>query len=663
MENRFFVVFVIFVFLFSGVIIAQDNEEEILYKAYELYKSGDYEKSKELYLSLIDGFTVKSLKNLATVYEEQGEYRNSVVLYETLFLITETPEHLLNAGIAYFNLGLDKWAMEKLKMVLDNEEDSFAVMRDAAYYLGELAYKKGFYLEARNYYEKCIEFDEHYAPGYKKLGDAFFNLEEYKLAIEEYKIALSKNNAFLDVEKAMSKAFLEMGEIEEAIRYAKKAFSDNPSDGELNLMLENFKKEYPEKFVVVKREFEKPPVDPDVTFLDIWPLSEQGQEMRIGIMTDQDEITLQVSSMFSLTIENEVLYIGEKTELITISSADGTYTVGVGEKSFEPDGPVTISPLSYEPIYVHNVEYATNYYEDRQYRGEMEIIMRNEKLTLVNLVGLEEYLLSVVPAEMPAYWPLNALKAQSVAARSYVLANKERHSKDGFNLCATNHCTVYKGISSEHDRSTIAVKETAGEILTYNDKPIVAVYTTNSGGFTENSNEIWGTEVPYLKSVTTEIKSTVFPESPLALKDWLQEQPESFSANERFTSMNSYRWQVLVPVEIIEERYGIDNITKLYPKERSSAGSVVELYVETDDGSKTTVKASRYRLGSIKSNRFWIRPHYEEGNLKGFMFYGSGWGHGIGMDQVAAAAMASNGKLYWEILKHFYTGTKLVEVD
>ncbi|MFW6120992.1 MAG: SpoIID/LytB domain-containing protein [Petrotogales bacterium] len=663
MKKQCFVMFIIFVFLSPLLIVAQNNKEEILNRAYEFYKSGDYEKSKEAYLSLVDKFTIESMQNLATVYEEQGEYRKSLALYETLLLITGSSEYALNAGIAYFNLEMNSRAMEKLKIVLNNEKAPFTLLRDSAYYLGEIAYENGFYIEARNYYEKCVELDKNFAPGYKRLGDALFELKEYSLAIEKYETALSKNGALMGVEKAMSKSYQEMGEVKQAIRYAKKASADNPSDGEINLMLEKFKKEYPEQFVVVKREFEKPPVDPDVTFLDIWPLSEQGEEMRIGIMTEQNEIALQVGSGFSLSTEDKILYIGEKGELITTYSFDGTYTVEVSGKRFNFEESISITSFGYEPIYVHNVEYSSRNYIDRQYRGVMEIIIRNEKLTLVNLVGLEEYLLSVIPAEMPAYWPLNALKAQAIAARSYVLANKERHSKDGFNLCATHHCTIYKGIGSEHDRSTIAVKETTGEILTYNGKPIEAVYTTNSGGFTENSNEIWGTEIPYLKSVTTEIESTDFPDSPLALKNWLHDQPESFSAHESYTSMNNYRWQVLIPLEIIEERYDIENIIKLYPSERSSAGSVVKLYVETGDGSKTTVKASRYRLGGIKSTRFWVRPHYENGKLKGFMFYGSGWGHGIGMDQVAAAAMASEGKLYWEILKHFYTGTKLVKVD
>lgn len=663
MKKRCFVIFIIFVFLLPSLIVAQNNEEETLNKAYEFYKSGDYEKSKDAYLSLIDKFTVESMKNLATVYEEQGDYRKALALNETLLLITGRPENALNAGIAYYNLEMDNWAMEKLKIALNSEEAPFTLLRDAAYYLGEIAYENGFYIEARNYYEKCVEFDEHFAPGYKRLGDALFKLKEYKLAIEKFETALSKNGALMGVEKAISKTYLKIGRIEQAIRYAKRAFADNPSDGELDLMLEKFKKEYPEQFVVVKKEFEKPPVDPEVTFYDIWPLEEKGQQMKIGIMTDQKEIALQVGSMFALTVNDEVIYIGKKAELITISSVDGTCTVEIGEKSFELDASITISPLSYEPVYVHNVEYSTNHYEDRQFRGEMNVLVGDNGLTLVNLVGLEEYLLSVVPSEMPAYWPMNALKAQAVAARSYALANKGRHSKDGFYLCSSNHCTVYKGIANEHDRTTVAVRETVGEILTYNDEPIVAVYTTNSGGFTENSNEIWGTEVPYLKSVTTEIESTDFPDSPLALKNWLYNKPESFSAHENYTSINNYRWQVMVPLEIIEERYGIDNISRLYPKERSSAGSVIELYVETEDGSKTTVKASRYRLGGIKSTRFWVRPHCENGELKGFMFYGSGWGHGIGMDQVAAAAMAAEGKLYWEILKHFYTGTKLVKVN
>ena len=142
-----------------------------------------------------------------------------------------------------------------------------------------------------------------------------------------------------------------------------------------------------------------------------------------------------------------------------------------------------------------------------RYRGEIEILPNNGKMNVVNVLDVEDYLKGVVPAEMsPKLYPdIEALKAQAVAARTYVYYNLGQFKHMGFDICATQSCQVYKGYDVERDLSSEAVDETAGEIITYKGKPINAMFTAYCGGHTEDFEKMFGgNPVPYLKGVKCE---------------------------------------------------------------------------------------------------------------------------------------------------------------
>ena len=130
------------------------------------------------------------------------------------------------------------------------------------------------------------------------------------------------------------------------------------------------------------------------------------------------------------------------------------------------------------------------------YRGRLEVAVSAKKLTAINVVGLEDYLAGVVPREMPAAWPAEALKAQAVAARSYALAH--RLAGKPFDLYADVRSQVYGGIASEDLRATAAIKATAGRVLLFDGKPVDALFHSTSGGRTVSAAEAFGTAVPYL---------------------------------------------------------------------------------------------------------------------------------------------------------------------
>ncbi len=137
----------------------------------------------------------------------------------------------------------------------------------------------------------------------------------------------------------------------------------------------------------------------------------------------------------------------------------------------------------------------------RWYRGEFIIENRGGNLVVINNLPLEDYLLGVVPAEMPSKWSYEALKAQAIAARSYAIANRGKRASRGYDLKDTPEDQAYGGASSETATTNSAVIETKGVVITYNQKVIPAYYSASAGGHTVNAGAVWNKDLPYLKSV------------------------------------------------------------------------------------------------------------------------------------------------------------------
>lgn len=139
--------------------------------------------------------------------------------------------------------------------------------------------------------------------------------------------------------------------------------------------------------------------------------------------------------------------------------------------------------------------------KNRWYRGYLIIQNKNQKLTVINEVDLEDYIKGVVPSEMPSSWELEALKAQAIAARSYALANLGKRASLGFDLKDTPEDQAYGGASAETVKTNHAVDDTSGLVLTYNYKVVSAFYSASAGGKTVTAKEAWGNDVPYVRSV------------------------------------------------------------------------------------------------------------------------------------------------------------------
>jgi stage II sporulation protein D len=247
---------------------------------------------------------------------------------------------------------------------------------------------------------------------------------------------------------------------------------------------------------------------------------------------------------------------------------------------------------------------------------------------VINLVDVEDYLLSVVPSEMPSGWPLEALKAQAVAARSYAIANLGKHGKEGYDLRATIDDQVYSGISSESDNSNLAVGETAGLVLKHEGRPITAFFHSTSGGSTEVSERVWGKPLGYLQSV-----------------------PDYDDASPHFA------WSRRFAADDLEKMVGADvgRLLSISVVTRTGSNRAQDLLVQGANGSKTVSGESLRKSLKLPSTLFNVG---NDGN--GYIFAGRGYGHGLGMSQYGAKALAERGCNAAQILSYYY---KNVVVD
>lgn len=278
--------------------------------------------------------------------------------------------------------------------------------------------------------------------------------------------------------------------------------------------------------------------------------------------------------------------------------------------------------------------------DGRRYRGALELRHKSGGLTAVNIVPVDGYLRSVVPEEMPVDWPAEAIKAQSVAARSFALASRGRHASAGYDLCTTTHCQLYTGTTAEKSASNAAIKATRGEVLTYGGKPIEALFHTDSGGMTENSEDVWGSHVPYLRAA----KDTPAKTMPWTKAISRADLERKLAAKGH--DIGKVRSLVLSPLAIGRSA-----------KDRTASGRVKTMTMKGTKGTATLSGTTWRSLLGLKSTLFDAKLAKD---MVTFTGYGSG--HGLGISQWGAERMAAKGASYAEILHHYYTGTTLQQM-
>lgn len=294
--------------------------------------------------------------------------------------------------------------------------------------------------------------------------------------------------------------------------------------------------------------------------------------------------------------------------------------------------------------------------------------------TLVNEVPLETYLRGVVPHEIGANVPYSAVEAQAIIARTYALRNLRRFTIDNYELCADTQCQVYKGLSGAVPLADRAIAATNGQVLTYDNQLVDALYSSTTGGVTAAFSDVWqGTDRPYLQPVVDAAGSVwnLSGQSLAEEKNFQRFIGLKQGFNEAGWSM--FRWRKessLVEITQDLQRFfktnnspwaNLKQINQMQVVERSPSGRILKLAVQTDLGTVILEKDEvRSAFSAPRSTLFYLQPLNKGTNsLWGYAFVGGGFGHGVGLSQTGSQRLAKLGWSSARILNFYYPGTQI----
>ena len=347
--------------------------------------------------------------------------------------------------------------------------------------------------------------------------------------------------------------------------------------------------------------------------------------------------------------------------------------------------------------------------ENQKFRGALSLIVENDRVTAINVLSVEEYLLSVISSEMSATASLELLKAHAVISRSWLLAQIEknkniikenthycachqdenelvkwydREDHVNFDVCADDHCQRYQGITRASTQTVReAIKATWGQVLTYDGKLCDARFSKCCGGVYEEFENCWEpVHYPYLVARRDSEHPLDFPDLTVEenAKEWILSSPQAFCNttdaeilsqvlnNYDQETADFYRWKVEYSQEelsaLIKNRSGIDygEILDLVPVERGKSGRLVRMKIVGTKKQLTIGKELEIRRtlspSHLYSSAFIVDK--QDVNAAGvpqkFVLTGAGWGHGVGLCQIGAAVMVAKGYNYKEILLHYF---------
>nr|WP_257473423.1 SpoIID/LytB domain-containing protein [Prochlorococcus marinus] len=306
------------------------------------------------------------------------------------------------------------------------------------------------------------------------------------------------------------------------------------------------------------------------------------------------------------------------------------------------------------------------WYKNRRYAGGLTVLLNDQKLQVINYLKLEKYLKSVVGSEMPKEFPLAALQAQAIAARTYALKLLGKNKL--FDIHSTQASQVYLGLEAETPKINRAVKSTRRLALFYENKLIEAVFHSSSGGRTENSGQVWKYQLPYLRSVV----------------DYDQKSEK-------------YKWSKKITSSELDSLFtDLGGLNSIQVIKKSNTDRVLKVRLHGPYGNKNISGKSLRQKLKLLSNKFEVDLKFnqksKDDNLDGmnylnnknnFSLYngitsnlapfplpkvpedyfllvkGYGAGHGVGMSQWGAKAMAERGSSFRKILKHYYNGVQI----
>ena len=393
-------------------------------------------------------------------------------------------------------------------------------------------------------------------------------------------------------------------------------------------------------------------------------------------------VLLQESSRLSLRSDGDRLLQVNGLSGGTRQLRRVTLQLQAGRLIAELDGRRRSLPISSE-LRITNQDSRGIWLGPRRYRGVLHLSARGGRLRAINHLGIESYLPSVVGSEMPHRWPLAALQAQSVAARTYAL--RKRNRSGPWDVKATIASQVYKGVESETSSTLQAVASTRSLVLVHGGKLINAVFHSSSGGTTEASGMVWRQQLPYLVSVPDHDQHSPMHRwqqrfDPVGLRqrlpetggvDAVQVLSRSSSGRVRQARLQGPRGSLMLTGADLRSRLGLKSTLvefEMVPA-RSTSALATALPVtpqrQTSRIHQLTASVRRSRRDSsflvaapppLQSR---VRPGRSVAGLQ-LLVRGQGYGHGVGMSQWGAHGLAQRGADFRSILRHYYRGADVM---
>lgn len=589
---------------------------------------------------------------------------------------------------------LDGWpaaAMPPRVMSLRAEAlEELGRTREAAF-----AWKLALATEKRDPATPLVRFEA--AQYYEGLGNT---LEAEKL----YKQAQRLDNSYMAVHRRLASLYLGEGRLADAKSRLERARQVDPKDEEIRAQLSQFMKEQPAmaeadekaRLASEARRHARPTLK--VESMQGGPtvriglgskvggcLFKTGSAMQVFPLAQEDPAclltTLPAGRVFRVTFHDEAWHL---------EALPNTSTAR--KKAFHPlafDSPIMLKPRSHASTFrVFNVSFGSGYFfggsEDRSYRGSLEIRPqpKDNRLNVINLVTLEEYLLGVVPSEMPASWPTEALNAQAIVARTDAWGKLGRHASEGFDLCSDVHCAAYRGAGGEEGPTGRAVRATWGKVLVSPaGKLVPALYMNSCGGHTQLPAEAWTKPAAMASKGLSELtddlpsqletgqpdmqaKGWTFPLDPQGLLEFIGQTTQAYCLAEG-EPLSNFRWVLRYePSELeafVNRRAHVGQLKEIQPLARSSSGFVRSLLVSGSVGqAEFTGDQIRSAIKGLKSNLFYVETRRDaKGRPLKFLFHGGGWGHGVGFCQAGSAGRAREGQGSTEILSAYFPDAKV----
>jgi len=433
-------------------------------------------------------------------------------------------------------------------------------------------------------------------------------------------------------------------------------------------------------------------------------------EIEVGIMKS-GVIRFRLDSRFQISTNNTAFEGEAEAEIV-----DGVLSIlcnGV-RSSFE--GLLTLEPLDRVGArftlrdVVIGIGFHWEQKEEQEFQGALKLMIADGEIQVVNVVSVEDYLISVISSEMRGDSSPELLKAHTIISRSWLLAQidkqdeladsdiayeleheteeeyirwYDREDHDRFHVCADDHCQRYQGTTRSHNPEVVkAVNLTAGQVLSYNGSICDARFSKCCGGVVEEFQHNWEPVVhPYLKRVEDNPESSSIQSGDLKVEtnavEFIKGSPEAFCNTTDAAllgqvlndydqrSSDFFRWEVRYTqkeiASLIREKSGKDfgEILDLHPVERGESGRLVKLKIIGSKQTLTVGKELEIRrwLSSshLYSSAFIVEKEQVRGGVpESFLLRGAGWGHGAGLCQIGAAVMASRGYKHIEILNHYF---------